>query len=245
MYSNKLDKFGIPIELSESVNPDKIGQSWVKNRSSVKSSKALNSGEKSGLRKLSTRKSISENTLKSLDTTLFWRLVRSTEQKSSFSPNLKVLQAIQSHNGDVVTFKFWVDDNGSEKTVRFAITAGGLTSVPEEIIPILENFCVFVLPVESGLNEDQAQHAETLPSSFDTKVPYAKAAAVYSKSDDLDEKIKALKWMLHLRTNRKWDDAMFRRLEKHFPDKKEFMHNLRGYLDDFESMDAPIAEKKQ
>lgn len=94
------------------------------------------------------------------------------------------------------------------------------------------------------LLEDQAQYAETLPSSFDTKVPYAKAAAVYKSADDLDEKIKALKWMLHLRTSKRWDEAMFKRLEKHFPNKKDFLDDLKGYLADFESMGAPVAENK-
>lgn len=124
---------------------------WKK-KSLEKSYREKTRGVRNGLKRPSIQKSISESILRNLDTTLFWKLVGSTEQKFLLKKDLKIIQAIRSHNNDVISYRFWIDDS-SEKTIKIAITAGGLTSLPEDAENNLDRYIVFIVSVENGLLE--------------------------------------------------------------------------------------------
>lgn len=109
-------------------------------------------GLENGLRKPSTPKIISENTLISLDTNLFWKLVENTELKSSLKPNLKVTLAVKTYASDVIGYRFWIDD-GNERTIRIAVTSGGLSEIPEKIEDHLDKYLILIISNEEGLNE--------------------------------------------------------------------------------------------
>ncbi len=136
--AENIDAWGIPAEAVSVENHSAIDSMRTGSESAInegvcqnylRSDKAKTHGDESGCLKRSTQKTFNESTLKSLDTTLFWKLVKSTGQKSLFSPDLKVVEAVQTNDADVVTFRFHIEENDLQKTVKIAITAGGLASV--------------------------------------------------------------------------------------------------------------------